>query len=149
MDATVVIAAGKSRSRDGLELRFSQCGFQVETACDGLECLAKVGALEPEVLVVDWELAWGGAAGVVAFLNETCFEIEMPVVLVVGNAPAAVLSQWTGVPESSCFRKPVRTESLLDWVGLAMALIDLRRNREPPPRRRGLGRPGETETCLV
>lgn len=53
MDATLLIADGPSPSRDALERFFSQCGFQVETACDGLECLAKVRALEPEVLLVD------------------------------------------------------------------------------------------------
>jgi DNA-binding NtrC family response regulator len=149
MGATLLIADGESPSRDALAGFFAQCGFQVEIACDGLECLFGVRALEPDVLVVDCELPWGGAAAIVAFLNETHFEFEMPAVLVVGHASPAVLSGKTGVPESACFQKPVATERLLDWVGLAVALVYLRGNGEPPPDRRRLGHPHAEKTCLA
>jgi len=59
MDATVLIADDESASRDALESFFAPCGFRVETACDGLECLCSLRALKPEVLVVGSEVPWG------------------------------------------------------------------------------------------
>lgn len=112
-------------SRDAMDDFFSQHGFQVETACDGLECLGKVRSLKPYALVVDWDLPWGGAAAVLAFLKETHCQLEMPAILVVGDAPPTVRSQRSAVPRSSCFRTPVPMDSLLDRVELAAARIDL------------------------
>jgi len=137
MDARLVIADSEPASRGALERFFSGCGFRVETAGDGLECLDKVRSLKPHVLVADLETPWGGAAAVAAFLHESCYEFEIPAILVTGRAPPEVLAQRTGVPESSCFQKPLSMDGLLDRVGLAIALIDLRRNDRP---RRGNGR---------
>ena len=130
MNTTLLVAEEPSPSRDALRQFLSGCGFDVVTADDGLDCLARLRELEPELLVADWELPWGGAAAVVAYLNQSHFEFVMPVVLVIGDAPASLLSQRTGVPRSSCFPKPVPKERLLDQVGLAVALIDLRNNTE-------------------
>jgi DNA-binding NtrC family response regulator len=149
MDATLLIAETQSPSRDAVQGFLSRCGFQVEIAHDGLDCLAKFRALEPDVLVVDWELPWGGAAAVVAFLNEIRFEFDMPFVLIVGDAPPEILSEATGIPHSSCFQKPLRMESLLDEVGTAMARIDLRRNGRASPSRHIIGRRREKQTCFT
>lgn len=149
MDATLLIAEHPSLSRDALESFLVRCGFHVETAGDGPECLSALRALEPDVLVVDSELPWGGAAGVVAFLNETRFEFEMPAILVVGEQSPAVLSERIGVPDSCCLEKPVPTDELLDWVGLAMAAICLRRDGEPAFDGHRLGDSRQERTCLV
>ena len=127
MDARVVIADAPSPSRHRMAHLLHQSGFHVETASDALECLGKLRWLEPEILVVGLELSWGGAAAVVAFLNESHFELRIPTIIVVGDAPPAVLARRTGVPLSACFQKPLRLELLLDRVGLAMARIDLRK----------------------
>ncbi len=149
MDATLLLCDHQSASRDALKRFFSRCGFRVETACDGWECLNIVRSLQPDVLVIDSGAPRGGAAAVLAFLHESCFEFEMPFVLVVGNAPPATLSQRTGVPESSCFQKPLPSERLLDRVGLAIALIDLRDSRQRRFPAAPLGRPRQAEPCLV
>jgi len=149
MDARLLLCDRQSPSRDALERFFSRCGFRVETAHNGLECLAKVRPLKPDVLVADFETPCGSAAVVVASLHESRFEFEIPIVLIVGNAPPRILSQRTGVPESFCFQKPLRTESLLERVGLAIALVDLRRNGQRRFHNRLPGRPDEAETCLT
>src|SRR5262249_29864893 len=48
----------------------AKCGFDVETASDGLNCLEKLRQVMPEVLVLDRELSWGGGDGVLAWLRE-------------------------------------------------------------------------------
>ena len=141
MDATLLIADAQPASREALKRFFSGCGFRIETAGDGLECLNKVKSLKPDVLVADLDTPWGGAAAVVAFLYESCFDCEMPALLVIGNAAPQILSEHTGVPESSCFEKPLRMEKLLDRVGLAIALIDLRRDGKTPGKSRRRRRP--------
>jgi hypothetical protein len=86
---------------------------------------------------------------VLAFLHETYFEFDLPVVLIVGHASPEVLSQATHVSPSSCFQRPLQMESLLDRVGLAMAQIDIRNNGQPGT---GCGRPGrfdEAEICIL
>lgn len=149
MDATLLVADGESPSRDALERFFLGCGFRVETAGDGLECLNKLRSLQPDVLVADLDTPWGGAAAIMGFLHESCYEFKIPAILIVGHAPPEILSQRVGVPESSCFQKPLRMESLLDRVGLAVALLDLRRNGRRRFNGRPLGRPDEAEPCLV
>jgi CheY-like chemotaxis protein len=136
MDATLLIAGDPSASRETMERFFADCGFRVEVAGDGLECLDKVRSSKPDVLVVDLETPWGGAGGVVAFLHESCCEFDVPAILIVGREPSRVIAERTGVPESACFQEPLRMETLLDRVGLAVALIDLRRN-ETTRRRNG------------
>lgn len=149
MDATLLLCDHQSPSRDALERFFFWCGFRVKIAHDGLECLNKVRSLQPDVLVTDFETPWGGAAAVVAFLRESSFEFEIPVVVIVGNAPPPILSQGTGVPASFCFQKPLRMESLLDRVGLAIALVDLRRNGQRWFHDHRPGRLDKTKTCLA
>ncbi len=138
MDATLLIVEPESRSRTRFERFLSRCGFAVDTAEDAWECLAKVRSLEPDLLFVDLQNLPAGAATVAAVLSETRFTASMPVVLVVGDGAPEALAEQTGVPPSLCFPKPVPMERLLDQLGLAAALIDLRGGGRPP---RGIRRP--------
>jgi DNA-binding NtrC family response regulator len=152
MNATLLIADGQAASRTALARFFSRCGFRVETARNTLECLIKLRLLRPDVLVADVETLSGGADAVVAFVQESRFELPRPDVVIVGNAPPTILSERTGVPEPSCFEKPLRAESVLERVGLVVALIDLRRKRQAQARRRRLRVPTEAampEMCLT
>jgi len=60
-------------------------GYDVETAANGLDCLEKLRRLTPAVCVLDQELQWGGADGVLAWLRE---ERAAPRVAVVLTATA-------------------------------------------------------------
>jgi len=98
----------------------------VETAASGLECLAKLREVEPDVLIVDLDMPWGGGDGVIALTKERRDLATVPAVLVVGAAPRSVLADRVGVPRSNCYQKPVRLERLLDAVGLVIALAEER-----------------------
>jgi len=149
MKATLVIAEEPSPSRDTLERFFTRCGFRVITAADGLDCLARLRDCEPEVLVADSELPWGGAAAVVAYLNESHYEFVLPAIFVIGDAPAEILAERTGMPDSCCFEKPVQTERLLDQVGLVAALLDLRGEGEIRREEAVVGVRSDAAACLV
>jgi CheY-like chemotaxis protein len=126
MDAILLVADDDVRRRHELRRFFADGGFLVASAGNGLECLAKLRAMEPDVLVIALEIPWGGGDGVIARLNDGLPVGRKPVVLVIGDAPAEVLSARTGVAPCNCFSKPLRKEDLLDRIGMELGIRLLR-----------------------
>jgi CheY-like chemotaxis protein len=62
-------------------------GFEVKTATNGLECVAKLRGFRPDLLALDPELPWGGSDGVVALMLEGT---DVP------NVPTVFLNARTG-----------------------------------------------------
>lgn len=62
-------------------------GFVVQTTTSGLDCLARLRAFLPDLLVLDMDLPWGGGDGVLARLREEC---DLP------QAPRVVLFSRSG-----------------------------------------------------
>ena len=146
MDAKLLIVDPESGSRDALTRFFSRCGFRVETALDGLECVDKIDVFHPDVVLANVDAPWGDAAASAA-LDPEC---SVAAFLVMGEATPPVLSRRTGVSESFCFSKPLRLDHLLDQVGLAVAMLDLHARleaRRPFRQRRALP-VLEAEACL-
>jgi DNA-binding NtrC family response regulator len=93
---------------------FSRWGFDVRWATNGLECMAQLHNDDTDLLVLDCDLVWGGADGVLAFLREQRSPKEMPDVFVIGDPPATVLSQRFSIPAANCLRKPFRLSDVRD-----------------------------------
>jgi DNA-binding response OmpR family regulator len=55
----------------------SRHGFQVATARDGLECVARLRAFRPDIVVLSPHLLWGAGEGVLAMMYE---ERDVPLV---------------------------------------------------------------------
>lgn len=128
MKQTVLIAEGDAELRDIFESFLSDGGFAVETASDGLDCLAKLRRVSPAVLVLDRDLRWGGADGVLAWLREERFQSVVAVVL---TATANVSPEIADIIKSPVVRflaKPFSLTSLLESVRAAVA----ERNQEEP-----------------
>jgi len=130
LNTTLLIADGDAQSRRQLRDFFSQFRFAVETASNGLECLAKLRGIEPDVLVLALEMPWGGGDGVIARLHEDVLPAKAPVVLVVGEGPPETLAARVGVPRCRCYQKPVRMERIMHSVCLGIALAEERRSAE-------------------
>jgi CheY-like chemotaxis protein len=126
MDASLLIADHHVYRRGELRRFFSDGGFLVTAAADGLQCLATLLALEPDVLVMALEIPWGGGDGVIARLNDGLPIGRKPVVFVMGDASAETLSAQTGVPPCNCFPEPLRKEDLLDRIGMELGMRLLR-----------------------
>ena len=60
-------------------------GFEVETAGDGLTCVARLRDFQPHVLVLDPEIQWGGGEGVLAMIHEDPEVPFLPVVILRGD----------------------------------------------------------------
>jgi DNA-binding response OmpR family regulator len=126
MDAILLIADNDARRRGELRRFFSSNDFLVVEASDGLACLAGLMDLEPDVLVIELTIPWGGGDGVIARLNDGLPVRRKPLVLVMGDAPTETLSGRTGAALCNCFAEPVRKEALLDRIGMELAVKLLR-----------------------
>jgi hypothetical protein len=79
----------------------------------------------PDRLVVELEMPWGGADGVLECLREQAIVLDQDAVIVTGEAGPDVLSARTGIPGSHCLQKPFHVDKLLNLVGTASkALFD-------------------------
>ncbi|MCE9607900.1 MAG: response regulator [Planctomycetia bacterium] len=58
-------------------------GFDVEVASNGLQCLLLLREMRPDIVVLNWELPWGGGDGVLSVLQEE-FRL-LPVVISTRN----------------------------------------------------------------
>jgi DNA-binding NtrC family response regulator len=66
----LLIANSDAFVRDRCRRYFTNRGYQVELAADGLECLDALSRIPPDILVLEQELLWGGGEGVLACLRE-------------------------------------------------------------------------------
>lgn len=72
-----------ARTREFLTRR----GFDVCVASNGLECMELLREVRPDVVVLDWEMPWGGGDGVLALLQD---ELRLPPVIVSASDFGAV-----------------------------------------------------------
>jgi CheY-like chemotaxis protein len=101
-------------------LLFAEHGYRVVTASGGLECLNRLCQAAPEVLILDKELLWGGAEGVLAVLRGSGSTIWPPVVLLTQDR-SDELHQAQSAPVVACLRKPVDFVMLLEKVGAVLS----------------------------
>lgn len=117
MKHRLLIACRELEWRELYESYFTDLDYEVETSCDGLDCLAKLRQAAPAILVLDLELPWGGGDGILAWLREERSAPQIPVLLM---GPTA--SNPTCPP---CQESPV-LDYLCKPVGLTRLLISVR-----------------------
>jgi DNA-binding response OmpR family regulator len=128
MQSILLIAESDAELRDAYRRFLSGCGYDVETATDGLDCLEKLRRLTPAVCVLARELRWGGADGVLAWLREERATSGVSVVLtaMAGNPPD--VAGDIEPPVVQFLPKPFSLAALLESVRGLMA----RTGREAP-----------------
>ena len=109
---TVLFADGDRDQREIFGEFLSSRGMQVETASDGLECIAKVRAAPPDVLILDAELLWGGGDGVLDWLRKERCRDQIPVILTATAGVAPVIEP----PIVAFLPKPFALGPLLEKV---------------------------------
>ena len=60
---------------------FSQRGYRVVIVDDGVQSLGAVQVRPPDALILDWDLPWGGGAGILACLREFKKSTQFPVIV--------------------------------------------------------------------
>lgn len=121
MNRNVLIADGDAALLDVYRRFLTVRGFQVETARDGVDCLAKIKQRTPAAVVVDRDLLWGGSDGVVACLSEQSATAELPVILMSPDAAVKVDFDGDGSSAVRMLRKPFVLRDLLASVCAALA----------------------------
>lgn len=90
------------------ERYFSANDCDVEIAAGGVECIDKLSRFQPDVVIVDMHLLWGGADGVLAAMQEDNSLAHIPVVLIdASNMTQEVVARH---------HKPVSLAALLESV---------------------------------
>jgi CheY-like chemotaxis protein len=112
----VLLATGDDRLRAVSHDYLRDQGYAVATATGGVECLTVLRGLVPDVVVLDTDLLWGGADGVLA-----CLQVEsrtrIPVVLLAPSADAPPrCGKAIDAPVAAVLKKPVVMASLLQAV---------------------------------
>jgi DNA-binding response OmpR family regulator len=110
---TVLLAEADRDLLDGYSDFMSRHGFQVDSATNGLECLAKLRRFVPDLLVLDLELPWGGGDGVLALLCEDSRLVPNSVILLSGVHSEPVLGNLAMPPVVKKLAKPVLLSALL------------------------------------
>lgn len=121
MKREVLIAESHPELREMYQRSLLEGGFAVRSASDGLDCLEKLRRRSPAVLVLDGELRWGGADGVLAWLREEESMSEVAVVLTGLAGHSALGAADLHPPVTRFLAKPFGMRVLLDCVRGALA----------------------------
>lgn len=133
---TVLIAEPERHLLEAYRTFFSELGFQIHVATDGLACLSILRTTVPDLLILDAKLLWGGGEGVLAVLQE---ESNLPRERVVITATVAESRPLEALASSLGVRtltKPFPVSALFD--GLAEASSTKTRSHSRGRRRRGV-----------
>jgi DNA-binding response OmpR family regulator len=117
----LLIAEGDAELRDVYRRFLTERGYDVETASDGLDCLKKLRRLMPAVLVLDWEVRWGGGDGVLAWLREQGATAGVSVVLMATAGCSLDVFSDIRPPVAKLLLKPFTLTALLEDVRAAVA----------------------------
>lgn len=121
----VVVASQYSAVAERIRNLFSHRGCAVELVRTGLECLESLTQV-PDALILDWNLPWGGGAGVLACLRETAATATVPVILLADRFSNELDVES---PVSQCLGASADVGSLYEAVDLV--LDDSGRVRKP------------------
>jgi len=120
MKPTVLLADGDAELCELYQMFLSDCGYEVETATDGLECLEKLRQASPAILVLDLALRWGGPDGVLEWLRKERSFSHIRVILTCGPCDSLALAQDCTLPIVACLFKPFVPEALLESLRFAV-----------------------------
>jgi len=94
----------------------SRDGFQVATATNGLDCVAKLRSFVPDLLVLDPELPWGQGDGVLAVMHEDADVPVVPVMVLSSNYGEDNLYPVGVFPVSAYHLKPLPPAMLAENI---------------------------------
>ncbi len=93
-------------------------GFSVASATSGLDCVKRLRAFEPDVLVLEPDIAWGGGDGVLALMHEHGDVPLVPVMVLTHGCPSAMLYSMAPYGVDDYQKKPMTPERMADRIRL-------------------------------
>jgi DNA-binding response OmpR family regulator len=98
-----------------LQMFFRNCGHDAEVASTGLDCLECLQDFDPDLVVLDRELRWGGSDGVLSLMREDESLCQVPVILISDHGQDESPVPPTP-PVVQSLRKPFSLRTLLTQV---------------------------------
>jgi CheY-like chemotaxis protein len=89
-------------------------GYEVSIAKHGIECIAKLRELLPDVLIVDQGLLWGGGDGVIAEMRFDPLLHRIPIILTADSRQQ--FGNSANRRHLTCLQKPFRLGDLLRQI---------------------------------
>jgi len=112
MKARVLVADSDASLARVYCLLLAHRGYEVHTASNGLDCLLKLCDVLPDILLLDRDLLWGGADGVIARIRDGS-DLPCPsVVLTTGEGSSDALASLLVPPVTACLQKPFGLRAL-------------------------------------
>jgi DNA-binding response OmpR family regulator len=95
----------------------SRNGFDVVTATDGLTCLDALRRVEPDVLVLELDMPWGGGTGVLEVMHESSDVPLVPVLALTSRRDPDSFEEATAFKMLSRYHvKPLASDQLAKLI---------------------------------
>jgi DNA-binding response OmpR family regulator len=92
----------------------SREGFELGTALNGLECVARLRECVPDVLVLEPHMPWGGGDGVLALMGEFPHLATVPVMILTSCRDPHILNRVARFWISDYHLKPLSPDRLME-----------------------------------
>jgi DNA-binding response OmpR family regulator len=119
MAPTVLVADADTEMCDLYRRFFAYHGWQVRTSGGGFECMAQLRQFSPHLLILDLQLPWGGADGVLAVMRDEA-SLVVPVILTSIEASSDAPPDLLSPPVVQALWKPFSLTNLLEIMCSAM-----------------------------
>lgn len=116
MPSRVLIAEEQEECCQLFRMYLQRCGYEVSTVHDGMSCIeALQDGLEPDVLILSWELPWGEGEGVLDWLQVQGVD-KMAVIVLTARMDADSYQQELALPRVAWLQRPFRLPELLGAI---------------------------------
>ena len=132
----VLLAAAEKNVQVLLRPFLQDLGHEVESTSSGLGCVASLFDYQPDLLVLEQGILWGGFEGVIARMNDERDLCEIPVVLLAERGLRLSQTELPHVeallPKPLCLRQLLRLGSILSGL-VAASVPDFNASTSPMP----------------
>ena len=116
MSIRVLIADSDEYLLNSYREYLEQHGFEVATATTGLECVERLRDYEPDLLVLEPSIPWGGGDGVLAMMQEESDIPVVPVIVLTYGCDRGVLYRLAPFTIDDYQVKPLRPTRLAERI---------------------------------
>jgi CheY-like chemotaxis protein len=124
----VLLASPSAYRRRVYSTELTHRKIDIGVAANGLECLQKLRASSWDVLVIEANLLWGGAEGVLALMADSSELRDTPVILIGAGASASELYKLSKYSLQDFVSRFPRPEELAAGLAVTFALPHLAGN---------------------
>ena len=121
MDKRILVADDERPTLELLENGLSRHGFEVVTACDGLEAKEKILQDKPEVIVLDLIMPNLDGWGVLQWLKNEV-KLNIPVIILSAKGELDSMKRGYNLEADTYLVKPVDIEELLGGIRAVCSL---------------------------